>query len=198
MVKQSFVVTRHNVAFVESFKEKKPSPEFHTVGITWQGPWTEKMLQPKFTILITFAWPTVCHQAYCWLTIEPSTAQPVIFTRKWWRYCRLVRSDDEEIENVLKQGLEVVQKWSVPFFNEANYILNELTKCIKQILNLKKWVIIHPEGQQEMKYKIQDQRYPSWVCAPTTSHITMHLVLTITAETNTRMLWIGCLELGAW
>ena len=34
MVKQSFVVTRHNVAFVENFKEKKPSPELHTLGIT--------------------------------------------------------------------------------------------------------------------------------------------------------------------
>ena len=39
-------------------------------------------------------------------------------------------SDDEEVENELGHGLEVVQKWSDPSFNEANYILNELTECI--------------------------------------------------------------------
>jgi hypothetical protein len=39
-------------------------------------------------------------------------------------------SDDEEVKNLLQQGLEVVQKWSVPSFDEANYILNELTECI--------------------------------------------------------------------
>lgn len=48
LVIQSLVVARHNV---ESFKEKKPS---FTLGIALQVPWKEKMLQPKFMILIIF------------------------------------------------------------------------------------------------------------------------------------------------
>ena len=117
LVKQSLVVARHNVAFVESvfpFKEKKPSFSH------WES--LHKLIGRKNAVIEVHDFDNLLPDSRS--DLEPAAASQSHQTQIHDSSSRVLdvdsvdlSSDDEEVENLLEQALDDAQTKSVPSFN---------------------------------------------------------------------------------